>query len=93
LSTDPEMHSARGKVAANTRWSQEKDRTAATAPMRQAFLDQLREQARELLGPDATDEQITKSAENLRQAHLARIRLAAIKSRRAKAKGEGEAQS
>lgn len=51
-----------------------------TASAAQGFLDKLYAEAREALGPDATEEQIVKSAENLLKAHQAKMRLNARKA-------------
>lgn len=82
--TDPQFAHQRAQLAANTRWSAEADRTAATAPMRQAFLDKLHREARERLGPAATDEQVAKAADSALKAHYARMRLRSLKARRKK---------
>jgi hypothetical protein len=52
--------------------------------MRQAFLDKLHREARERLGPAATDEQVAKAADSALKAHYARMRLRSLKARRKK---------
>jgi hypothetical protein len=81
---DPQFTSLRASIAANTRWAGEPDRTAATAGMRAGFLDKLQREAREKLGPGATDEQVAAAAENALKAHYARMRLNSLKTRRAR---------
>lgn len=85
MTRDPDMAREKASLAANTRWGREKDRTAATAPARQGFLDKLYREAREDLGPDATDEQLAKAVDNKLAAHAARMRMKARLNRQRKA--------
>lgn len=71
----PAQRKARAKVAANTRWARTRDRHAATQAMREGRWQRYLDCARELLGPDATDQQVVTSAENLRSADMARLSL------------------
>ena len=79
---DPEVAHTRAIIAANTRWASVSNRTAATARMRQGFLEKLQREAREKLGPAATDEQVARAAENALRAHYARMQLKSLKARR-----------
>lgn len=90
---DPEVARTRASIAGNTRWANEPNRTAATAKMRTGFIDKLRRDAREKLGPGATDEQVTAAAENALKAHYAKMRLNSILSRRQHAQEDGQAKA
>lgn len=82
---DPEIARLRASRAGNTRWASEPDRTGATAKMRAGFIDKLQREAREALGPAATDEQVAKAADNALKAHYAKMRLNSILTRRRRA--------
>jgi len=79
---DQEVAHQRAQLAANTRWAGETDRTAATAGPRAGFFAKLSREARERLGPDATDEQVAKAADSALKAHYARMRFNSLKARR-----------
>jgi hypothetical protein len=79
---DPEVAHQRAQIAANTRWAGETDRTAATAGLRAGFFAKLSREARERLGPDATDEQVARAADSALKAHYARMRLRSLQARR-----------
>lgn len=80
---DPEVARERARIAGNTYWANVTDRTAATAKMRQGFVDKKLREARERLGPGATDDQVTKSAQNAIQAHYATMRKNSLLNRQA----------
>jgi len=88
---DPEIARYRAAVAAHARWAGETDRTTATASLRAGFLAKLHREARERLGPDASDQQVTRAADSALKAHYARMRLNSIKARRAAAQQRREA--
>jgi hypothetical protein len=88
---DPEVLRARGVLGANARWAAEPDRTRATAGARQGFLDKLQREAREKLGPAATDEQVAKAADNALKAHYAKMRLNSLLTRQRRAREQAEA--
>ena len=88
---DPEIARMRGTLAAHSRWASEPDRTSATAKMRAGFLGKLQREAREKLGPGATDEQVAKLADNALKAHYAKMRLASLKARRRNAAARDQA--
>jgi hypothetical protein len=85
----PAQRSERARIAANIRWSRVIDRHAATAPGLRAISEKFEREADPagLLSPSDR----AKRAENLRKAHLARIRLKA--SRKAQQRLEAVAQS
>lgn len=82
---DPQDRSLRASLAAHTSWANTLDPTSRTAKARAAANGRFEKQAREL-HPDATDDQIARTAEHLRKAYFKRLALASAKSRRAKAK-------
>lgn len=51
-------------------WAKTRDRAARTAPGTRGLLARFERDARELLGDDATDEQVEQSAQALRRAHF-----------------------
>jgi hypothetical protein len=68
-------------LANHERWAAVDDRTAATAPARQAFRDRFVQEARERFGDLPADE-LARRAESLRKAHYTRLALASARSRR-----------
>lgn len=87
-----EQRRLRAQIAVNQSWAKTKDRKARTAKGREARDQQFRDQARELLGPDATDEAVERSAEHLRQAHMQRMALLSVRARKAKAEARRDAR-
>jgi hypothetical protein len=69
-----------GQIAANTRWSAVHNRSAATAPARQAF----EKSFDELVDPEGvlTPTERAKLVENARRAHFQKLALKSAKSRR-----------
>ena len=63
--------SLRARIAAHERWAREPDRTAATAPARQALDDRYVAAAR-VLHPHLSDDEILVRAANLRSAAAVR---------------------
>jgi len=59
-------------IAAHERWAREADRTAATAPARQAYEDRFIVAAR-LLHPSLPEDELLKRAASLRSAEAARM--------------------
>jgi len=91
--SDSDTASLHGTVAAHTRWARETDRTAATENLRAGFFARLEREAREQLGPDATDEQVASAAESLLKAHYARMRLNSALSRKRAAAARRQAEA
>jgi hypothetical protein len=81
----PAQRSQRARIAAHTRWAREPDRLAATAPGRRAAFEKLLDE----VDPERklSEAERLKRAKSAQQAHMARIRLAASKSRRRNAAG------
>jgi hypothetical protein len=88
---DPEVAHQRATIAAHSRWASEPNRTAATSALRAGFLAKLQREARDRLGPAATDEQVAAAAENALKAHYARMRLNSIQTRRRRAQERQQA--
>ena len=82
-SVSPEFARLRASAGGNASWANTKDRSARTEPAREARWAQYLERARELQGPDASDEAVERAAEHLRRADMARMSLAAAKARKA----------
>lgn len=87
---NPTIARTRASAAVHASWARTPDRAARTAPAREARWAKYLERARELQGPDATDEQVAQAAEHLRKADLARMALASAKARLAR-QGGGDA--
>jgi len=64
--------SLRAKIAAHERWAREPDRSAATAPARQANADRYLSAAR-ALHPNLSEEEVRVRAANLRSADYTRM--------------------
>lgn len=77
------LRSLRSSIAANCRWAQVEDRTAATEPGRRAFEKGFEDQ----VDPDRvlTPGERAKRAANARQAHFQRMALRSAESRGRKA--------
>ena len=73
-------------VANHEKWAAVDDRTAATAPARQAFRDRFLTEARERFGDLPADE-LARRAEHLRKAYYARLALKSAQARRARRRG------
>jgi hypothetical protein len=86
------VRSARASAAAHTSWARTRDRAARTAPARAAQQRRYLERARELQGPDATDEQVAQAAEHLFLADQRRRALKAVAARRAKRQAKAAQQ-
>lgn len=82
MALTPQEASARGSIAAHSMWANTVDRTGRTAALRRGFLEKLQREARERLGPAATDAEVAKSAENALKEHYARMRLNSLKARK-----------
>jgi hypothetical protein len=68
-------------AANHERWAAVDDRTAATAPARQAFRDRFLQEARDRFGDLPTDE-LARRAESLRKAYYTRLALKSARARR-----------
>jgi hypothetical protein len=87
---DPNVARNRAAAGGHASWARTRDRSARTAPAREARWAKYLERARELQGPDATPEAVERAAESLRQADMKRMSIAASRARAAK-RPSGEA--
>jgi hypothetical protein len=75
-------HAQAGRIGANSRWSREPDRAAATQPARDALMRKFEDQ----VDPDRSlpvDERARRAA-SARKAHFQRLALKSAQARRAK---------
>lgn len=79
MSLTPQQRTISAQIAAHSRWAHTPDRTAATAPARQAFLDRFERE----VDPDGVLDPVerAKRAENARKAHFKRMALASARAR------------
>lgn len=77
------FNSASARAAAHTSWANTPDRTARTEGMRRGLDAKFERQARERLGPDASDKAIADAALSARKAHYARLAAAGVAARAA----------
>jgi len=82
---NPAARALIARVAAHTRWSQEPDRTKATAPGRKAALERFERE----VDPDGTLDptERAKRAESARKAYFTRLALKSVQARRSRAGG------
>lgn len=73
--------SAAARIAAHQSWACTADRTSRTAPARAGLQARFEREARERLGPGATDRQIAEAAESARKAYFTRISAAGVAAR------------
>lgn len=71
----------RARLAAHESWANTSDRSARTAPARQAARDRFIRLARERYG-DLAPAELQKRAEHLRKAHYTRMAIASAEARR-----------
>lgn len=64
---------AQARIAAYESWARTADRTARTEPARAGLDARFLRQARERLGPDATEKQVADAAAAARRAHFLRM--------------------
>lgn len=74
--------SASARVAAHESWARTADRTSRTAAARAGLHARFEREARERLGPGATDRQVADAAESARRAHYQRLSAAGVAARR-----------
>jgi len=76
--------SSQARIAAHTSWAKTADRSARTAPAHRGLADKFLREARERLGPDATDRQVADAAESARTAHYLAMSAKGHAAKRAK---------
>lgn len=74
--------SSAARIAAHDSWAQTPDRSARTAPARQGLDARFTREARERLGPDASDAAVSAAAASARKAYFARLSAAAVAAKR-----------
>lgn len=74
---------AAARMAAHESWARTADRTTRTAAARAGLYARFEREARERLGPGASDRQVAEAAESARKAHYARLSAAGVAARRA----------
>jgi hypothetical protein len=74
--------SSAARRAAHESWARTADRTARTAPGRTGFLARFEREARERLGPNASDRAVAEAAESARKAYYVRLSAAGVAARR-----------
>lgn len=70
------------RIAAHESWARTADRTSRTAAARAGLFARFEREARERLGPGASDRQVAEAAESARRAHYARLSAAGVAARR-----------
>lgn len=75
--------SAAARLGAHESWARTPDRSARTAPARAGLLARFEREARERLGPDASDRAVADAAESARKAYYSRLSAAGVKARKA----------
>jgi hypothetical protein len=74
--------SAEARARAHQSWARTADRAARTSAARTGLAAKFEREARQHLGPDATDRQIADAAESARKAHYARLSAAGVAARK-----------
>jgi hypothetical protein len=75
--------SSDARIAAHESWARTPDRSARTAAARQGLTARFEREARERLGPDASDRQVADAAESARKAFYSRLSAAGLRARAA----------
>lgn len=70
------------RIAAYESWARTADRVARTQPARAGLLAKFEREARERLGPDATDRQVADAADAARKAYYVRFSAAGAEARK-----------
>lgn len=73
--------SQQARIAALAGWARTPNRTARTEAMRTGLLAKFEREARELLGPDASERAVADSADALRKEHYERMSAAGVAAR------------
>lgn len=74
--------SSAARAAAHQSWANTPDRAARTAAGRAGLLARFEREARDRLGPAASDQAVAAAAESARKAHYARLSAAGVAARR-----------
>lgn len=73
--------SAQARIAVHESWARTADRTARTQAARAGLMAKFEREARERLGPAASDRQVADAVESARKAHYARLAAAGAAAR------------
>jgi hypothetical protein len=71
------------RAGAHESWARTIDRTARTANARAGLMAKFEREARDRLGPAASEQQVAAAAESARRAHYTRLAARSVKARRA----------
>lgn len=74
---------AAGRLGGYESWARTPDRAARSARGHAGLLARFERQARERLGPDASERAVADAADSLRKAHYARMSAAGVAARQA----------
>jgi len=72
------------RIAAYESWAATPDRAARAAAGQRGLLAKFEREARDRLGPEATDRQVADAADAARSAHYLRLAAASAEARRAR---------
>jgi hypothetical protein len=75
--------SSAARMAAHESWARTPDRAARTSAARAGLLARFEREARQRLGPGASDAAVAAAAESARKAYYSRISSAGVAARRA----------
>lgn len=67
------MTPAQARLAANESWARTRDRSARTSAARAGLMARFEREARERLGPDASDRQIAEAADSAKKVYYQRL--------------------
>ena len=76
--------SSQARIAAYESWARTLDRAARTAPAVRGLAEKFTREARERLGPDATEKQVADAADAARKAHYTRLSAAGHAAKQAR---------
>ena len=74
--------SQKARIAAHKSWANTADRSARSASGQTGLLAKFEREARQRLGPGATDAQVAAAAESARKAHFAELSAKGVAARR-----------
>ena len=73
---------AQARLAAHESWARTPDRSARTSAARAGLAARFEREARERLGPGASDRQVADAAESARKAYYQRLAAAGVAARK-----------
>jgi hypothetical protein len=76
--------STAARLGAYESWARTPNRSARNAPARQGFEAKFEREARERLGPGATEKQVADAADAARKAYFVRLAAKGVAARRAR---------